>query len=126
MSAACRSERGNRESIAPSFNRFRVVRVERTENFRLNKAESVSHHGTLAHILQVSSRNCNHCSKGVSSSGVSSNCKVTSVKGHSTSTVQQRTGPAALYFNQNIKWRHKLHFSVTDNKPEAFHLLNGN
>jgi hypothetical protein len=63
MLAASRSEKGNRESMATVFNRFRIVRVERTENFRVNKAESVSYHGTPAHNLQVSSRNCNHCLK---------------------------------------------------------------
>jgi hypothetical protein len=60
MPAASRSEKRNRGSTETSSNRFRVVRVERTENFRLNKAESVSNHGTLAHKLQASSCNFNH------------------------------------------------------------------
>ena len=60
---ASRSEKRNRESNAIGFNRFRVVRVERTENFRVNTAESVSHHVTLAHNLPASSRSAKHCLK---------------------------------------------------------------
>ena len=63
MFAASRSEKGNRESTATGFNRFQVVRVERKENLRVNKAESVSHHVTLAYNLQACSRNCNNCLK---------------------------------------------------------------
>jgi hypothetical protein len=57
MLAASRSEKRNHESTAIGFNRFQVVRVERTENFRVNTAESVSYHVTLAHNLKASSRN---------------------------------------------------------------------
>jgi hypothetical protein len=123
MLVASHSEKGNRENIAPTFNRFRVVRVERTENLGLNKAERVSHHGTLAHKLQATSRNCNHCLKKFSSSGVISNSNVTSVKRHSSNTVHQWTGPTMLSFNPNIRWRHKLYLSVTDYKPETLHQL---
>jgi len=63
MLEASRSEKRNCESTAVGFNRFRVVRVERTENFRVNTAESVSHHVTPIHNLQASSRNCKHCLK---------------------------------------------------------------
>jgi hypothetical protein len=57
MLTQSRSEKRNRESSAIGFNRFQVVRVERTENFRENTTGNVSYHVTLAHKLQASSRN---------------------------------------------------------------------